>query len=204
MKTNTLLVCVLLPGFPFLLASGLRAQQPVAAEHAHFVDPLLGAAGGGNVFPGPVVPFGMMKPGPDMFGGEGRDPNAGWDESDPIRGFSQTHVSGTGGGDKYGNILVAPTTGAITPADHDSPRANERASAGFYGVTLARYNIGVEISATRHSAIYRFNYPAGAAANLLVDVSHCLLSGAKQGENQSLTAAQVDVLSPPSSPDRPA
>ena len=205
MKTSRLLACSILLVFPFLLTSGLHAQiaqshaqglSPLPAGHAEFIDPLLGAAGGGNVFPGPVVPFGMMKPGPDMFRGEGRDANAGWDESAPIRGFSQTHVSGTGGGDKYGNILVTPTTGAVTPADHDSPRANERASAGFYGVTLARYNVGVEITAARHSAIYRFRYPAGAAANLLVDVSHCLLSGAKQGESQALTAAQVDVLSP--------
>ena len=32
-----------------------------------------------------------------------------------IRGFSQTHVSGTGGGAKYGNILVQATTGDVAP-----------------------------------------------------------------------------------------
>lgn len=208
MKMLRLLPCAFLFTPIFLFTPGLHAQTGASAGHARIrtgharlIDPLLGAAGGGNVFPGPVVPFGMMKPGPDMFRGEGHDPNAGWDESDPIRGFSQTHVSGTGGGDKYGNILVMPTTGAILPADHDSPRAQERATAGFYGVTLARYNIGVEITAARHSALYRFQYPAGEAsnplpANLLIDVSHCLLSGARTGEMQSLTAAQVDVLSP--------
>jgi predicted alpha-1,2-mannosidase len=168
----------------------------VHAQFARQVDPFLGASGGGNVFPGPVVPFGEIKPGPDVAAPAGHDPNSGWNSTDNIRGFSQTHVSGTGGGSKYGNILVMPTTGAPTPLDSTSPRADERASAGLYSVTLARYNIGVDITAARRSAIYRFHYPKGAPANLLFDVSHCLISGARQGEDQVLTATDVTVLSP--------
>ena len=104
--------------------------------------------------------------------------------TDNIRGFSQTHVSGTGGGAKYGNILVMPTTGDARPLDAGSPRVDERASAGLYSVTLARYSIGVDITAARRSAIYRFHYPQGAPANLLFDVTHCLISGARQSEDQ--------------------
>ncbi len=171
---------------------------PSVSSHAQFaklVDPFLGASGGGNVFPGAVVPFGEIKPGPDVAAPAGHNPNSGWNATDNIGGFSQTHVSGTGGGSKYGNILVTPTTGA--PAlDASSLRANEHASAGFYSVTLARYNIGVDITAARRSAIYRFRYPKGAPANLLIDVSHCLISGAKQGEDQVLTASDVKILSP--------
>jgi predicted alpha-1,2-mannosidase len=89
-----------------------------------------------------------------------------------------------------------PTTGAPTQLDASSPRADERASAGFYSVALTRYNIGVDLTAARRSAIYRFHYPKGAPANLLFDVSHCLISGAKQGEDQLLTASDVKVLSP--------
>ncbi len=59
------------------------------------VDPFLGASGGGNVFPGPAVPFGMIKPGPDMINPHHGDPNAGWNANGDIAGFSQTHVSGT-------------------------------------------------------------------------------------------------------------
>jgi predicted alpha-1,2-mannosidase len=172
---------------------------PASFAHTQFaklVDPFLGASGGGNVFPGPVVPFGEIKPGPDMNAPAGHDPNAGWNATDDIRGFSQTHVSGTGGGAKYGNILVMPTTGAPAPLDASSPRADERASAGLYSATLARYNIGVEITAARRSAIYRIHYPKGAPANLLFDVSHYLISGAKQGEDQLLTASDVKILSP--------
>ncbi len=168
----------------------------VHAQSAKLVDPFLGASGGGNVFPGPVVPFGEIKPGPDMAAPAGHDPNAGWNATDNIRGFSQTHVSGTGGGAKYGNILVMPTTGTPAPLDDSSPRADERASAGLYSVTLARYNIGVDITAARRSAIYRFHYPQGAPANLLFDVSHFLVSGMKTGEYQVLAGSQVRILSP--------
>jgi predicted alpha-1,2-mannosidase len=165
------------------------------SQLARQVDPFLGASGGGNVFPGPSMPFGMIKPGPDMDTGAD-EPNAGWAAEGDILGFSQTHVSGTGGGKKYGNILVQPATGAVRPLDAGSPRQNERASAGFYGVTLARYAVGVEITAARRAAIYRFRYPDGQQANLLFDVGHCLLSYPKHGESQSLTASEVHVLSP--------
>ncbi len=181
----------------FVLLPVLLLAPLVRSQHAKDIDPLLGVAGGGNVFPGPVVPFGMIKPGPDMAALPGHDANAGWNEKDNIRGFSQTHVSGTGGGDKYGNILVLPTTGDIEPMDSTtSPRANEKASAGLYSVTLARYGIGVEITAARRSAIYRFRYPRGAEANLLFDVSHYLLSGVRTGEAQALVSSDVKVLSP--------
>ena len=163
----------------FLLSSGCLAQnkpQTPARDCAHFVDPLLGASGGGNVFVGPVVPYGMIKPGPDMTYGV-RDYNAGWNEEGPIRGFSQTHVSGTGGGAKYGNFRVQPTTGRVDPQDAASPRSAEHAAAALYGVTLDRYKIGVEITAARRSALYRFSYPAGDGQNLLFDVAHILRSG---------------------------
>ena len=166
------------------------------AQFAQHVDPLLGAAGGGNVFPGPANPFGMIKPGPDMANGEGRDANAGWDENGDIRGFSQTHVSGTGGGARYGNILVQPTTGTVTPLDMQSPRADERASAGYYSVKLARYGVGVQIAAARRSAIYEFRYPEGAQDNLILDLSHLLRSGERQGENQSLVSCEIHIVSP--------
>lgn len=165
-------------------------------QFARFVDPLLGVSGGGNVFPGAVVPFGMIKPGPDMVAPEGHDANAGWNDAGDIRGFSQTHVSGTGGGAKYGNILVQATSGDIAPLDSASPRRDEKASAGFYSVTLARYGVGVEITAARRSAIYRFRYPQGTKANLLFDASHYLLSGMKTGEMQSLVDSKVQVISP--------
>jgi predicted alpha-1,2-mannosidase len=179
----------------FALAPFLLLSYPALSQDARNVDPFLGADGGGNVFPGPALPFGMIKPGPDMDTGE-NSPNAGWAATGDIRGFSQTHVSGTGGGDKYGNVLVMPTVGEPTASGYQSPRANERASAGFYGVTLSRSGVGAEITTARRTALYRFSYPASSKSNLLFDVAHCLIAGAKYGEGQSITASAIQVLSP--------
>jgi predicted alpha-1,2-mannosidase len=175
---------------PFFLLS-----YPALSQNARHVDPFLGADGGGNVFPGPVMPFGMIKPGPDMDTGE-NSPNAGWAATGDIRGFSQTHVSGTGGGDKYGNVLVMPTVGEPAASGYQSPRAKERASVGFYGVTLPRDGVGVEIAAARRTALYRFTFPEGKKSNLLFDVGHCLVAYARNGEGQSITASAIQVLSP--------
>ncbi len=178
---------LLLPVFLFV--------PPARGQFARHIDPFLGADAGGNVFPGPALPFGMIKPGPDMIQGE-NDPNAGWTATGDIRGFSQTHVSGTGGGAKYGNILIMPTVDDIAPLDSQSLRADEKASAGFYSVKLARSAVSVEITAARRTALYRFTYPASPQSNLLFEVSHCLLASVRHGESQSLTASEVNVLSP--------
>jgi predicted alpha-1,2-mannosidase len=188
MKLPVRAVLILLP----VLLPGMV----VLGQFADHVDPMLGVSGGGSIFPGPAVPFGVIKPGPDMVGFGGNDANAGWNEGGNILGFSQTHVSGTGGGAKYGNILVMPTTGAASPIDAQSPSTDEKASAGFYAVTLKRYGVGVEITAARRAAIYRFNYLNGAEANLLFDVSHCLRSSIASGEAQSLSSAEVQIVSP--------
>ncbi len=163
------------------------------AQNARSVDPLLGVAGGGNTFPGPCLPFGMIKPGPDMGDNTG---NAGWLPQSEINGFSQTHVSGTGGGDKYGNILIQPTTGKPMSAGNASPADNEQASAGYYHVTLTRYPIDVAITSARRTALYRFRYPAEVQRNMLFDVSHVLSAYAQNGEGQTVLHSAVHVLSP--------
>ena len=64
-----------------------------------YVDPRIGSEGLGRVFIGPSYPFGMVKPSPDCT----HRPNSGWlPMPEQINGFAQTHVSGTGGGPKYG------------------------------------------------------------------------------------------------------
>jgi predicted alpha-1,2-mannosidase len=135
------------------------------------IDPSIGTSGDGATIPGPSMPFGMIKPGPDV----GRnDANAGWQPAGEINGFSQTHVSGTGGGPKYGNILVQPTTGEPQSSGYGAARQDERMSLGYYAVTLKRYQVRAEIAAANRAAIYRFTYPAAEQANLLFDTSHCL------------------------------
>ena len=162
------------------------------AQVALHVDPFLGTEGGGNTIPGPSLPFGMIKPGPDVGANQA---NSGWEPTGDINGFSQTHVSGTGGGPKYGNILVQPTVGAPVPSGYGSPRKNEQAVIGYYRVILQRYGVGAEITAVRRAAIYRFTYPASQHSNILFDAGHCLSVISEAGEGQRIFASQVNIIS---------
>ena len=182
--------------FKRFLSSALSvcfASLNCEAQVSSHVDPFLGAEGGGNTFLGPSMPFGMIKPGPDVGANES---NSGWEPKGAVNGFSQTHVSGTGGGPKYGNILVQPTVGLPTLAGYGSQRENEQASLGYYSVVLKRYRIRAEVTTARRTALYRFTYPAASQANILLDAGHCLSWISDAGEGQFVTASQVSVLSP--------
>src|SRR5262245_16951996 len=113
----------------------------VLVLHAHaqsltdYVDPFIGTAGGGNVFHGATLPFGMVKLGPDCNTNMAA---SGYDERNNtiINGFSHIHTSGSGGGPKYGNILVQPFTGNIAVNEYGSPFSAERSTIGSYDVHL--------------------------------------------------------------------
>ncbi|MDP9158818.1 MAG: GH92 family glycosyl hydrolase [Acidobacteriota bacterium] len=165
------------------------------AKDAHVasrVDPFLGTDGGGNTIPGPSLPFGMIKPGPDVGTNEA---NSGWEPTGDINGFSQTHLSGTGGGPKYGNILVQPTVGAPQAVGYGSSRRNEGGAIGYYHVTLKRYPIDVEITTSNRAALYRFTYPAAEQANILFDAGHCLSWVSGDGEGQFIAESHTKIES---------
>src|SRR3974390_353201 len=74
--------------------------------------PLVGTAEHGHAYPGATVPFGMVQLSPDT-------PIQGWDgcsgyhySDSAIRGFSHTHLAGTGCG-CLGDVLVMPTVGEV-------------------------------------------------------------------------------------------
>jgi predicted alpha-1,2-mannosidase len=185
------------PAFSLLAASLVLMSFTtlLSAQVANHVDPLIGTGSDGNTLIGPSLPFGMIKPGPDV----GRnDSNSGWQSTGQINGFSQTHVSGTGGGPKYGNVLVQPTVGDPQSTAYGSSRKNERSSIGFYGVTLDRYPVAVEVTAARRTALYRFTYPAAQQVNILFDMGHCLTRYRLQfphlGSFRDSTETMVDQL----------
>lgn len=174
------------------LALGLAAI-PARAGIAELVDPAIGTRDGGNTTIGPSLPFGMVKPGPDTGA---NDQNSGYAFGADINGFSQLHVSGTGGGPKYGNILIQPTVGGLAIEDLGSPPENEEARLCYYAVTLRRYGVRAEVTAGARAALYRFTYPAVGPAHLLFDSGHCLTGGIAYGEGQMVTSSSVEVVSP--------
>lgn len=158
---------------------------------------MLGADNGGNVFVGPTLPYGMAKPGPDYGDNQA---NSGWDAKGNLNGFSQLHVSGTGGGAKYGNILVQPMMGAADPAHSSAPRVDEHAEVGYYSVKLGGSGIHAEVTTARRTPVYRFTYPANGQRTLLVDVGHLLMklhdTPHRYPEGQVVYSTDVEVLSP--------
>lgn len=170
-----------------LVAVMANAQRPVQS-----VDVFLGSAGGGNVFVGATLPFGMVKAGPDIGDNTG---NAGWLPSGEINGFRQTHVWGTGGGAKYGNILVQPVTGDVRFGSTSSPRSGEHASPGQYSVLLTRFATRVKVTTTQRAALYWFEYPENRTHGLLIDAGHCLSSFPNQPEDQRVTDSEIRIIS---------
>lgn len=128
-----------------------------------YVDPMIGAVGTGRVVVGPSCPFGMVKPSPDCTVHN----NSGWAPMpEQVDGFSQTHVSGTGGGPKYGNVLIMPFLDEYRP-DY---RESEDIRLGYYGTQL-KSGIKVEATASERVARYRIIYPKGSGQSLRVDAS---------------------------------
>ncbi|MCR5697335.1 MAG: GH92 family glycosyl hydrolase [Marinilabiliaceae bacterium] len=158
------------------------------AQNWRYVDPRIGSVGVGRTFPGPCMPFGMVKPGPDC----GVLPNAGWAPMpEPIIGFSQTHVSGTGGGQKYGNILIQPIIDKN--ADRAQIRKDESVSLGYYATTFEN-GIRTEITTSERCAHYRIHYPKNP--QLFIDASHFLGKDTVPDlrERQQLVGAEVEVF----------
>ncbi len=140
----------------FLWLGGLYGQQLTK-----FVDPFLGTGGHGHVYPGAVVPFGMVQLSPDN-GVEGWDWCSGYHyKSNTIAGFSHTHLSGTGIGD-WCDISLLPLTDTNEirnekiklPFSH----SNESAKPGYYSVQLDN-KIRCELTATERTGFHRYTFP---------------------------------------------
>ena len=153
-----------------------------------YVDPRIGSEGVGRTFPGPSMPFGMCKPGPDCT----IKPNAGWAPMpEVVTGFSQTHVSGTGGGQKYGNILIQPFLGN---QPSEQLRVSEDFSLGYYATTFEN-GIRTEITTSERCAFYRIHFPSNGS--LFIDATHYLGKNPipDQREQQQFVGAEVEVVS---------
>ena len=158
------------------------------AQVWQYVDPRIGSEGVGRTFPGPSMPFGMCKPGPDCT----VKPNAGWAPMpEVVTGFSQTHVSGTGGGQKYGNILIQPFLGN---QPSEQLRMSEEFSLGYYATTFEN-GIRTEITTSERCAFYRIHFPSNGS--LFIDETHYLGKNPipDQREQQQFVGAEVEVVS---------
>ena len=172
MISRRLLATVIAPCLLTTLAWG--ARHPVNEAL-----PMVGTGGHGHAFPGAIVPFGMVQLSPDTPL-EGWDGSSGYHYSDTaIRGFSHTHLAGTGVG-CLGDILLTPTVGEVkldpgTPGNGYVSRfshANEIATPGYYRVFLEDPKVTAELTATERCGFHRYTFPAADDAHFILDLVH--------------------------------
>lgn len=169
------LVACMLPGLAQQTKQSVRK-----ANLTQYVDPFIGTGLHGHVFMGANVPFGAVQVGPVNLS-TGWDWCSGYNYADStIVGFSQTHLSGTGIGD-LGDISLMPVTGKVklakgTPSKPESgyvslfSHKQEVARPGYYSVRLKRYNIGVELTATKRVSFHKYTYPKATEAGIIINL----------------------------------
>ncbi|KOV69225.1 GH92 family glycosyl hydrolase [Streptomyces sp. MMG1121] len=163
---------------PALAAS--PASPGLVKDPTPYVDPLIGTRNGGNVFPGAVVPFGMLSWSPENTRGDATRtaaPGGYQYDATRIRGFSLTHMSGTGCAGGSGDIPFFPYAGEVTSSPASDTRdavyasdfghTDETAEPGHYRVGLAS-GVTADLTATARTGSARFTFPSGKPASLLV------------------------------------
>ncbi len=162
-------------------ASSIRAQS--VADRASEVDPLIGTANGGNVFPGATVPFGMVQFSPEASPTNPKrliSAPGGYEYSaKELRGFSLTNVEGWGCAGGSGDVPLMPVTEPVTQSPSTDFRhtyaasfthADETAQPGLYRVKLGN-GVEVRLTAGTRVGMASFRYPEGQPATLLVRTS---------------------------------
>jgi len=136
---------------------------------------MIGTDGTAHTYPGATLPFGMVQLSPDtkLSGWQGC---SGYHYEDSlIYGFSHTHLSGTGCED-YCDLLVVPQTGNIRWNNEDYRsafrRETEKASTGYYAVTLDKYGVRAELTATARVGMHKYTFPKTGEGHILIDLKH--------------------------------
>ncbi|KAI1848938.1 hypothetical protein JX266_005366 [Neoarthrinium moseri] len=144
-----------------------------------YVNPLIGTVNGGHVFPGATLPYGMAKAVADV--NNWGETAAGFVSDDSkIAGFSHLHDSGTGGSPSLGNFPIFLHPGCpeddfqqcqYTRASRAVDRVNDTTEArpGYFSIGLNN-SIRAEMTATKHTTLYRFNLPAASQVQSKEDV----------------------------------
>jgi predicted alpha-1,2-mannosidase len=199
----------------------------VPTRLAGSVLPRVGTGGFGRTFPGAVVPFGLVQLSPDTAGHaqpqwwrQGRNVIVyPWEHcsgyfypDNVIRGFSHTHLSGTGC-PELGDVLLMPGTGPVRwyhggPGwQHDAQRESigshsgwvarksgyasrfahqhETAHPGYYSVLLEDFGVLAELTATARCGMHRYTFPAGKPGHVILDLVHAL--------SETVYEAQVNI-----------
>lgn len=169
------------PVLSLCLASCGSSQKGQEMEDlTQFVDPRIGTGGHGHVFYGANVPYGFIQLGPTSIP-QSWDWVSGYHVSDStVIGFPHTHLSGTGIGDLH-DINVMPIVGEVTYSRGDassyetglwsySDRSKEVVTPGYYRTHLSRYNVDVELTATKRVGFHKYTFLGNESPAIVFDM----------------------------------
>lgn len=160
------------------LVSSAMAKDPV-----DWVNPFIGTTNFGTTNPGAVTPHGLMSVAPfNVMGSDFNqyDKDSRWwstpydNTNSYFTGFSHVNLSGVGC-PEMGSLLVMATAGDLNVdyRQYGSDYSDEHASPGIYGLTLDKYGIRAEATATCRTGRIRFVFPEGKG-NILLNLGEGL------------------------------
>lgn len=163
-----------------LASCGSNQKRQEMEDLTQFVDPRIGTGGHGHVFYGANVPYGFIQLGPTSIP-QSWDWVSGYHVSDStVIGFPHTHLSGTGIGDLH-DINVMPVVGEVTYSRGDassyetglwsySDRSKEVVVPGYYRTHLSRYNVDVELTATKRVGFHKYTFLGSESPAIVFDM----------------------------------
>lgn len=163
-----------------LASCGSSQKWQEMEDLTQFVDPRIGTGGHGHVFYGANVPYGFIQLGPTSIP-QSWDWVSGYHVSDStVIGFPHTHLSGTGIGDLH-DINVMPVVGEVTYSRGDassyetglwsySDRSKEVVTPGYYRTHLSRYNVDVELTATKRVGFHKYTFLGNESPAIVFDM----------------------------------
>lgn len=163
-----------------LVSCGSSQKGQEMEDLTQFVDPRIGTGGHGHVFYGANVPYGFIQLGPTSIP-QSWDWVSGYHVSDStVIGFPHTHLSGTGIGDLH-DINVMPVVGEVTYSRGDassyetglwsySDRSKEIVTPGYYRTHLSRYNVDVELTATKRVGFHKYTFLGNESPAIVFDM----------------------------------
>ncbi|KAK7967860.1 uncharacterized protein PG986_002137 [Apiospora aurea] len=201
-----------------LVSALLHFSLAEVVDYAQYVNPLIGgsgpfeglAFGGGDIFVGGALPFGVAKVGIDTY-----EPNVsfavingGWTPKGLVTGLSMLHESGTGGAPKYGVVSQMPLVGSLSSSEEGAPGTinildnrtywqqrvgDDTARVGYFKTQLES-GVAVELSGARHAGMMRYSFPtSNEERHVLVDLSHYLPQESGGPSSQAYLGGEISL-----------
>ncbi len=169
----------------FLATAPNGFSQSDRPDLTSYALPMSGTAGGANLFPGAVLPFGMIQWSPDTEMGLRK---CGYNYADNrISEFSVDHISGAGCayGEDFGMMPMPGAQPSSPPARRNAFAApfshdNETARPGYYAITFDN-GIKTELTTTTRTGFGRFTYPGQDAATMMINAASDVNGSAASG-----------------------